>query len=72
MYRIVELLTTMCAGVIDTKAKSVNEMKKFLSLERDGEDELFVDGVQVVLKDLVGTNGVLHVIDAVIVPPSAR
>ena len=40
------LPNAICAGVIDTKAKSVNEMKKFLSLERDGEDELFVDGVQ--------------------------
>ena len=47
-------------------------MKKFVSIERDSEDELFVDGVQVVIKDLVGTNGVLHVIDGVIVPPSAR
>ena len=78
MYDIRDLLNhhllpnAICTGVIDTRAKSVNEMKKFLSLERDGEDELFVDGVQVVLKDLVGTNGVLHVIDGVIVPPSAR
>ena len=28
--------------------------------------------MQVVIKDLVGTNGILHVIDGVIVPPSAR
>ena len=66
------LPNAICAGVIDTRAKSVNAMKKFVSLERDQEDELFVDGVQVVMKDLVGTNGVLHVIDGVIVPPSAR
>ena len=41
------LPNAICAGVIDTRAKSVNVMKKLVELERDAEDELFVDGVQV-------------------------
>ena len=36
------------------------------------DGRLTVDGAQVVITDIEGTNGVIHVIDAVILPPSAR
>ena len=45
---------------------------KFLVLDRDEEGDFYVEGVKVILKDVVGTNGVIHIIDEVLVPETAR
>lgn len=38
-------------------------------LERSEEDELFVeDGVRVVARDVMGTNGVMHVVNKPVMP----
>jgi hypothetical protein len=44
-----------------------------LNLERRSDDgKLFVSGVQIVAKDVVGTNGIIHVIDDIIMPDSGK
>lgn len=55
----------MAADVKTMKAKTVNG--KELSVEvKDGK--VTVDGANVVKTDIVGSNGVIHVIDAVVLP----
>ena len=41
-------------------------------MERDEEGDVLVDGIKLKMKDIVGTNGVIHVIEDVLVPESAR
>ncbi len=36
-------------------------------MDRDEEDMLTVDGVKILVRDIVGTNGVIHVIEDVLV-----
>ena len=58
----------MAADVIKMKSgnpKTVNGQTVAIVV-RDGK--VFVDGAQVVTTDIVATNGVIHVIDAVIMP----
>ncbi len=67
------LPNVICTSVIETRAKTVNDAKKYVGLTRNEDDEMFVDETsRIVVRDIVGTNGVLHVVDEVIVPPSAR
>lgn len=40
---------------------------KHIILDRDEEDMLTVDGVKILVRDIVGTNGVIHVIEDVLV-----
>lgn len=62
----------VCSGAIETKAKAVNDLNQYVNLERNEENELLIEGIKVVLKDIVGSNGVIHVIEDVIIPESAR
>jgi uncharacterized surface protein with fasciclin (FAS1) repeats len=55
----------MAADVKPGKVKTVNG-KEFEVKVADGK--VTVDGATVVKTDIVGTNGVIHVIDAVILP----
>ena len=41
-------------------------------MEQDEEGNFYVEGIKVILKDVMGTNGVIHIIDDVIVPETAR
>jgi len=41
-------------------------------MEQDEEGNFFVEGIKVILKDVMGTNGVIHIIDDVIIPETAR
>ena len=34
------------------------------------EDGIYVDGAQIIMTDIMASNGVIHVIDAVILPPA--
>merc|ERR1712226_1138314 len=66
------LPNVICSGIIETKAKTNNALNKFLTMEQDEEGNFYVEGIKVVLKDVMGTNGVIHIIDDVIVPETAR
>ncbi|KDR10948.1 transforming growth factor-beta-induced protein ig-h3-like [Zootermopsis nevadensis] len=64
---------SVCSAAIQTRLMTVNMDGDTLSLERRPDDgKLFVSGVQIVAKDVVGTNGIIHVIDDIIMPDSAR
>ena len=45
---------------------------KFLTLDQDEEGNFYVEGIKVILKDVMGTNGVIHIIDDVIIPETAK
>lgn len=52
---------------------TVNMDGDTLNLERRPDDgKLFVSGIQIVAKDVVGTNGIIHVIDDIIMPDSGK
>jgi len=67
------LPNVICTGVIDNKAKTMNVNDKYIIVERNDDDELFVDeDAAIVTRDIMGTNGVIHVIDKVLIPEAAR
>jgi len=66
------LPNVVCTGVIEGKAKTNNLLDKYLMLDRDEEGNVVVEGKQIILRDIMGTNGVIHVIEDVIIPESAR
>jgi transforming growth factor-beta-induced protein len=66
------LPNVICSGIIDSKAKTVNSLNKYVVLERDEQDVVSIEGVKLIMTDIVASNGVIHVIDEVIVPESSR
>merc|ERR1712226_357117 len=66
------LPNVICSGIIESKAKTNNALKKFLVLDQDEEGNFYVEGIKVILKDIMGTNGVIHIIDDVLIPETAK
>lgn len=66
------LPNVICTGVIQGKAKTINANDKYVILERNVEDELVVDNVKITTRDIMGTNGVIHIIEEVLIPETAR
>jgi len=62
----------ICSTVIEGRARSTTLLGSSLLLENDLGGKLYVNGKQVITRDVVATNGVLHVIDGVLVPENAR
>lgn len=64
---------TLCsAAVVDDNVESaVNLLDKELSFTL-GDDVMMVNGVQMTVNDIVASNGIIHVIDTVIVPPEGK
>ena len=58
--------------MIEGRARSTTLLGSSLLLENDLEGKLYVNGKQVITRDIVASNGVLHVIDGVLVPENAR
>ncbi|PSN55982.1 hypothetical protein C0J52_02154 [Blattella germanica] len=64
---------SLCSSAIQTRLMTINLDGETLNLERKPDDgKLFVSGVEIVAKDVIGTNGIIHVIDGIIMPDSAR
>jgi transforming growth factor-beta-induced protein len=64
---------SVCSAAIQTRLMTINMDGDTLNLERRPDDgKLFVSGVQIVAKDVVGTNGIIHVIDDIIMPDSGK
>ncbi|CAL1270030.1 unnamed protein product [Larinioides sclopetarius] len=63
---------TICSSAIPQFAKSLNMIGELLSLSRDEYNKLYVDDVQIVVRDLVATNGVVHIIDGVLSTRQAK
>ena len=52
---------------------TINLDGETLNLERRPDDgKLFVSGIQIVAKDVIGVNGIIHVIDGIIMPDSGK
>lgn len=66
------LPNVICSGVIENKAKTLNINDKYIILERNDEDQVSVDEATIVTRDIMGTNGVIHIIDKVLLPEAAR
>merc|ERR1712168_767705 len=66
------LPNVICSGIIEGKAKTNNMLDKYVTMERDEEGNVLVDGIKLRMTDIVGTNGVIHVINDVLVPETAR
>nr|KAG5705889.1 hypothetical protein BaRGS_030779 [Batillaria attramentaria] len=65
------LPNTICSAVIRGRVKSRNLLDNYLNLTRNDDGKVFVDDAQVVRADVMATNGVMHVIDDVLVPDDA-
>merc|ERR1719206_1618806 len=66
------LPNVICSGIIEGKANTNNMLDKYVTMDRDEEGNVLVNSIKLRMKDIVGTNGVIHVIDDVLVPESAR
>ncbi|XP_050737011.1 periostin-like isoform X2 [Eriocheir sinensis] len=67
------LPNVICSAAVQGKARTINLLEEFLMLERNEEDELFVeDDVKVVARDVMGTNGVMHVVNKPVMPGAAQ
>lgn len=63
------LPNVICSGVIlQGSASTPNLLGNALNLTRTEDGKLFVNDVQVVRADVMATNGVLHIIDEVLIP----
>jgi transforming growth factor-beta-induced protein len=66
------LPNVICSTVIQGRARSTTVLGSSLLLERDLEGKLYVNGKQVITRDVMASNGVLHVVDGVLIPENAR
>ncbi|KAK3851844.1 hypothetical protein Pcinc_041537 [Petrolisthes cinctipes] len=69
------LPNVICSAAVQGKARTVNLLDSYLLLERTEDDELLVggeEGTKVLARDIVATNGVMHVIDSPILPLEAQ
>ena len=66
------LPNVICTGVVEGKAKTNNINNKYVILERNADDEIMINDAKVTNRDVMAKNGVIHIIDEVLVPESAR
>jgi transforming growth factor-beta-induced protein len=57
---------TLCTSIVFQKGQVRNLDEALLSLERSADDKLFVNGTQIVTRDIITTNGIVHIIDGVL------
>ena len=67
------LPNVICSSVVEGKVRTVNLLDRYVNLTRSTDDKVFVEeNAQLIIKDLMGTNGVLHIIDKVIIPHACK
>ncbi|RUS72085.1 hypothetical protein EGW08_020157, partial [Elysia chlorotica] len=52
---------TICSSVIQGKARTMNMLGHYLNISRSDNGKIFVHGVQITQRDVMATNGVMHV-----------
>ncbi|XP_066293859.1 transforming growth factor-beta-induced protein ig-h3-like isoform X2 [Branchiostoma lanceolatum] len=63
---------TICADAVTGRHRTVSMAGEDLKVQRDSDDKIFVNTAQVIQGNVLGYNGVVHVIDNVLVPNKAR
>lgn len=64
---------TVCSSAIIGNATTHNVEGEILNMERTSDDDLIFEGkAKIVERDIVATNGVIHLIDVVIIPDSGK
>ena len=58
--------------MIQGRARTNNLLGDLVLLERDDKDDLTVEGIELVMSDIMATNGVIHVVSDIIVPNAAK
>jgi len=66
------LPNVLCSGVIQGRARTNNLLGDLLLLEREGKNILSVEGVELLISDIMATNGVVHVVSDIIIPTAAK
>ena len=56
----------VCSGVVDSQVVVTNLAGQDMSLTRDQDGNIEIDGVKLFMKDKMTTNGVIHVIGIII------
>lgn len=62
----------ICSAPIQGHVRTPNLLGQHLKLHRDEDGKLFVNNAQIVVRDIMTTNGVLYLIDDVLVPDGAK
>ena len=58
--------------MIQGRARTNNLLGDLVLLERDNKNTLSVEGVELIMSDIMATNGVIHVVNDVIIPSAAK
>ena len=58
--------------MIQGRARTNNLLGDLVLLERDNKNTLSIEGVELIMSDIMATNGVIHVINDVIIPSAAK
>ena len=66
------LPSVICSGIVEGRVETSSLSSSLLSLSRSQAGEVTVEGARLVTRDVVATNGVVHTIDAVLVPASSH
>jgi len=62
----------ICSGVVVGKVTVKNLLGREVTLDVDEEGNILIDEVKLVIKDKMGTNGVIHVIEEVVIQDSVK
>ncbi|XP_022253002.1 transforming growth factor-beta-induced protein ig-h3-like isoform X2 [Limulus polyphemus] len=65
------LPNVLCSTAIPHHAGTINLLDKYLTVTRNEDNKLFVNNIQIIARDIVGINGIVHIIDGVLVPSQA-
>jgi len=61
----------ICSDALSGELSVVNILNHRLNVKRNPDEKLFVDGAQVLETDVMATNGVIHIIDDLLIPEEA-